>query len=136
MVGNQMDSEGLKKKVESEIELLKDANIIYSPVIYPGFSWGNLKDEKINKIPRNGGEFYEKHASAALKGGAKTLYTAMFDEVDEGTAILKTLAKKSQLPKSGKFVSLDIDGKDIDSDFYLRKAGEITSRLKDAVAQN
>ena len=135
MVGNQMDSEGLKKKVESEMELLKDTNIIYSPVIYPGFSWGNLKDEKINKIPRNGGEFYDKHASAAIKAGAKTLYTAMFDEVDEGTAILKTIAKQSQLPKSGKFVSLDIDGKDIDSDFYLRKAGEITSRLKAAVAQ-
>jgi hypothetical protein len=133
MVGSKLDYESLKSKVESEMELIKDANVIYSPVIFAGFSWANLKNESLNEIPRNGGNFYDKHASAAINAGAKTLYTAMFDEVDEGTAILKTIARKDQLPTSGSFLPLDIDGFDLDSDFYLRKAGEISSRLKIAV---
>ena len=37
------------------------------------------------------GRFYRHQAHDALGTGATTLYTAMFDEVNEGTATSKTL---------------------------------------------
>ena len=117
-------------KVEKEMKLIANTPIIYSPVIFPGFSWKNLKDETLNAVPRNGGRFYENIAKASIAAGAKTLYTAMFDEVDEGTAIMKTLAKTSELPTSGTFLPLDFDGVDLDSDHFLKLAGNFSRSLK------
>jgi hypothetical protein len=134
---NSSDFEEVKSIVANEIEILNDANVICAPWIAPGFSWKNLKrgEKKLNDVPRNGGAYYHKRLSASIQGGARTLYTGMFDEVDEGTAIFKTLAKKDQLPTSGEFLSLDIDGFDLDSGFYLQMAGEFSSKLKAAVAR-
>lgn len=64
----------------------------YMPVIFPGFSWYNLKGGVAapqNSIPRLGGKFFWKQVSGAIKAGAECLYLAMFDEIDEGTAIFK-----------------------------------------------
>jgi hypothetical protein len=54
----------------------------------------------------------------------------MFDEVNEGTAIFKTLPTKTQLPTKGEFLSLDIDGYDLESDHYLALAGKFSLKLK------
>ncbi|MDB6069110.1 MAG: hypothetical protein JWL81_281 [Verrucomicrobiales bacterium] len=66
----------------------------YLPVIFPGFSWNNLmrsrgKEVALNGIPRLKGQFFWEQAMARVKAGADMLYVAMFDEVDEGTAIFK-----------------------------------------------
>jgi hypothetical protein len=52
------------------------------------------------------------------------LYNAMFDEVDEGTAILKGCTKKSLAPSDGYWLTFDADGyNNLPSDWYLRLAG-------------
>ena len=68
----------------------KAEGISYAPTVWPGFSWYNLKDNEIsNKIPRNKGEFFWKQIAGAMESGAEMIYVAMFDEIDEGTAIFK-----------------------------------------------
>ena len=100
---------------------------IYMPVIFPGFSWHNLKPgAKENQIPRLGGEFFWRQAYNAKMAGATVLKIAMFDEVDEGTAILKTVSHRSQAPDQGYWLTLDADGNELPNDWYLRLAGEIT----------
>lgn len=66
----------------------------YLPVVFPGFSWRNLTvsrggDAKLNAIPRLGGQFLWSQALQRIQRGADMLYVAMFDEMDEGTAIFK-----------------------------------------------
>lgn len=128
--------DAFKRRTEKEIALLNGTNVIYSPVIYPGFSWHNLKrheDRKsyqLNQIPRSGGELYRGLAEAAIAAGANNLYTAMFDEVNEGTAIFKTIAKTKDLPTNGNFLALDQDGFDVPSDNYLKLAGHFSQILK------
>ncbi len=62
----------------------------YMLVVFPGFSWNNLKrNGRPNQIPRLRGEFLWRPAYHAKMAGAKMLKIAMFDEVDEGAAILK-----------------------------------------------
>lgn len=98
--------------------------IDYVPLAFPGFSWGNLRNDHslYNSTPRNKGEFLWKQMAGAKISGAKSLYVAMFDEVDEGTAIFKC-AKQNNLPLngSGQFVGIE---NDLDSDYYLWLTGE------------
>ena len=53
------------------------------------------------------------------------LYTAMFDEINEGTAIFKLAADPSQRPVGTDLVPLGADGcRTATSDMYLRLAGQ------------
>ena len=45
--------------------------------------------------------------------GAKVLKIAMFDEVDEGTAILKAAAHRKDAPDQGFWLTLDADGAEL-----------------------
>ena len=91
----------------------------YLPVIYPGFGWTNLMGEAQarDNIPRLGGEFFWRQFHAAAELEIDMAYVAMFDEVDEGTAIFKVT---NQPPGPGRFLTLD----GLSSDWYLRLAGE------------
>jgi hypothetical protein len=53
------------------------------------------------------------------------LYIAMFDEVDEGTAIYKVAPTAEDAPDQGYWLTLDADGFDLPSDWYLRLSFEI-----------
>ena len=69
----------------------------YFPVIWPGFSWGNLKkgtDNKFNKVSRRGGAHLWHQVYSFFPEGADGFYGAMFDEVDEGTAWYKILPSR------------------------------------------
>mgnify|MGYP006277570543 CR=1 FL=1 len=64
---------------------------ILLPVAFPGFSWSNLRPgAKFDQIPRGHGEFLWSQYVAARNAGLRTMYQAMFDELDEATAIFKT----------------------------------------------
>jgi hypothetical protein len=105
--------------------------IDYLPVIFPGFSWANLKQNGLyNQIPRNGGNFYWRQAYNAVRSGCTMIYGAMFDEVDEGTAMYKCVTTSAQLPAQGSFVPLNIDGYNFGSDWYLRLADEAGKMLR------
>ena len=110
----------------------------YMPVIWPGFSWKNLKSnstppsiEILNAIPRNGGQFYWRQAYNAVRAGVKFIYVAMFDEVDEGTAMFKITDITAKLPiqANDRLVSLDIDGVNLPSDWYLKLADQTQKML-------
>lgn len=49
-------------------------------------------------------------------------FVAMFDEYDEGTAIAKAAENSSMIPTNQYFLTLNEDGVDLSSDFYLRLA--------------
>jgi hypothetical protein len=102
----------------------------YMPVIFPGFSWHNLNGGPLNQIPRNGGTFYWRQAYNAILSGCTMIYGAMFDEMDEGTAMLKMAPTAAELPAQGSFVPLNIDGTDLPSDWYLRLANEAGKMLR------
>jgi hypothetical protein len=71
----------------------------------------------------------------ALSAGATTLFAAMFDEVDEGTAMFKLVPLSEQVPDysaGSSFVALDADGCRLPSDWYLRLAGEAARALRGA----
>ncbi|EEF57825.1 Ig-like domain-containing protein [Pedosphaera parvula] len=102
----------------------------YMPVIFPGFSWTNLNSGPFNQIPRNGGTFYWRQAYNAVRSGCTMIYGAMFDEVDEGTAMFKIAPTPAQLPAQGTFVPLNIDGTNLPSDWYLKLANEAGKMLR------
>jgi hypothetical protein len=115
-----------------DVAELNKTKQLYMPVIFPGFSWANLmrqnptRQAKPNQIPRNGGEFLWRQAYNARAAGATVLKLAMFDEVNEGTAMFKIAPHRSDAPDQGFWLTLNADGYDLPSDFYLRLAGEIT----------
>ena len=102
----------------------------YMPVIFPGFSWKNLNGGPLNQTPRNGGAFYWRQAYNAGSAGCTMIYGAMFDEVDEGTAMFKLAPTAAELPAQGTFVPLNIDGINLPSDWYLRFANQAGKMLK------
>jgi len=108
----------------------------YVPCVYPGFSWHNLSqvefpgaDHPLGQIPRQQGRFYWDQITTATGAGAKMLYVAMFDEMDEGTAIFKCT---SQLPVGGQF--LDFEG--LPSDHYLWLTGQAGKLLRGEIPQS
>ncbi|MDQ6632551.1 MAG: glycoside hydrolase family 71/99-like protein [Verrucomicrobiota bacterium] len=104
--------------------------IEYMPVIFPGFSWHNLYGGPLNEIPRNGGTFYWRQVYNAQSAGCKMIYGAMFDELDEGTAMFKMAPTSAQLPAPGSFVPLNIDSQNLTSDWYLRLADQAGKMLR------
>ena len=102
----------------------------YMPVVFPGFSWHNLTGFPSNQIPRRGGAFYWRQVWNAVGSGATMLKTAMFDEVDEGTAMFKLAPTAAEVPTGPALVSLDADGRALPSDFYLRVGGAATALLR------
>jgi hypothetical protein len=100
--------------------------MLWIPVVYPGFSWDNLQRlaPGTSLIARRGGQFLWEQFYALSKLGADTVYVAMMDEVDEGTAIFKVT---SSPPTQGHFVGYD----GWPSDWYLRLVGDAARRLHD-----
>ena len=115
-----------QKLVEEDIQWAKKNQVDYAPLVFPGFSWGNLKGKDHNSfIPRNKGSFLWTQLMGAIRAGAEMIYVAMFDEIDEGTAIFKC-AKKVPVGKS-TFVPLE---EGVESDHYLKLVGEAAKILR------
>ncbi len=91
----------------------------FLPVVFPGFSWFNMYGRAFNQTPRLKGEFLWSEFVAAKRAGATMLYVAMFDEVDEGTAIFKCT---NEPPPDGESKFLTYEG--LPSDYYLWLTGE------------
>jgi hypothetical protein len=106
------------------------SGVEYMPVVFPGFSWHNLTGGPLNEIPRNGGRFLWRQVFNAVSAGATMIRVAMFDEVDEGTAIFKTAPTAAEMPAQGSFVPLNIDGEALPSDWYLQLTGEAGKMLR------
>lgn len=92
--------------------------ITYLPVVYPGFSWKNLHGGELGEIPREKGKFLWDQFVATRAAGNQTAYVAMFDEIDEATAIFKC----TNNPPVGKSEFLTYEG--LPSDHYLWLTGQ------------
>jgi uncharacterized protein (TIGR03437 family) len=116
------------ERLQPDQALIEQRGQVYMPVIFPGFSWFNLMRPTApqNQIPRNRGEFLWRQAYNARAAGARTLKIAMFDEVDESTAMFKLASRRADAPDQGFWLTLDADGFTLPSDWYLRLAGEVT----------
>ncbi len=132
-VGRYANPEGATRLAKSERE--PDAQWAaahqrdYLPGIFPGFSWHNLmltrgSTNAFNQIPRLGGKFLWTQAISSQRAGARMLYVAMFDEIDEGTAIFKV----SNDPPIGETPFLTYEG--LPADHYLWLTGQIGKMLR------
>ena len=110
-------------------------NIKYFPVIFSGFSWCLWNGQKPNIIPRNAGNFLWKQVLGIKNLGLNSMYIAMFDEYDEGTAIMKSATDYFDIPNNQFFVTNSIDGYWLSSDFYLRTVGSAIKMLKGQITQ-
>jgi hypothetical protein len=121
-----------KTMIEPDQALLKSRAQVYMPVIFPGFSWANVMRNRPergaapNRVPRQRGEFLWRQAVNVRAAGVTMLKIAMFDEVNESTAMYKVASHRKDAPDQGYWLTLDADGHDLPSDWYLRLAGEIT----------
>jgi hypothetical protein len=116
----------------NDIKWCNENGIDYAPCVCPGFSWHNLSVHQfpddikpVGSIPRQGGRFYWQQISTAINAGAEMIYVAMFDEVNEGTAIFK-ISDNPPVHETALFVNND--GKP--SDHYLWLTGVAAGMLR------
>ena len=105
--------------ITKDLAWCKANGLDYVPVLFPGFSWHNMNlNAPTNQNPRNGGKFYWDQISKSIELGCKMLYYAMFDEIDEGTAIFKI----ENNPPVGASIFVGNEG--LPSDHYLWLGGQ------------
>ncbi len=126
------DMDRYRDVILKDIKWCNENHLDYAPCVCPGFSWYNLSRQSKNEdekppasIPRMGGLFYWQQLSTAIAAGADMIYIAMFDEVNEGTAIFKVTDNP---PVSGIAKFVGMDGKP--SDHYLWLTGEAAKMLR------
>ncbi len=116
-------------EIKADIAWCDARHLEYAPCIFPGFSWHNLSKTEfgggrpLNQIPREKGQFFWDQATTAKASGATMFYVAMFDEMDEGTAIFKCA---NSLPVGPKLC----DYQGLPSDYYLWLTGEAGKMLR------
>ncbi|MGO4370734.1 glycoside hydrolase family 71/99-like protein [Paenibacillus sp. MCAF20] len=116
--------------IEQDVSFTSGNGIDYQPVLWPGFCWVNLHAGPPNQIPRLHGDLMWRQAYNVASLGIETAYVAMFDEYDEATAIAKAAVNATLAPDSPYFLTLDADGVEVSSDFYLRLTGDINRMLR------
>ncbi|MCP4217151.1 MAG: hypothetical protein GY765_21065 [bacterium] len=160
-VGRFSDPKGVEgwrdEVMNGDMEVIAERGQNYIPVCFPGFSNHNLKKNlldksygqpitgrhwpisskrlkgELNEIPRMGGDFMWKQFYHWVGAGAEMLYVAMFDEVDEATAIFKVSPNPRRSPGTNIFLDLDIDGYPVRSDHYLWMTGSAAFLFKQGI---
>jgi len=109
--------------IQADAKLASSRHQGYAPVSYAGYSYRDIN--RFNYIKRNAGKFFKAQIDSNLKtDGATFHYIAMFDEVQEGTAIYKFAANNAESAKGRDFVTASIDGVNCPGDLYLTMAGQ------------
>ena len=121
-VGRYKDNKSytrFKNLIREDIAWCKENKIDYVPTVFPGFSWYNMKkDTPSDMIPRNKGNFFWMQIAGAIESGAEMIYIAMFDEIDEATAIFKC---SHEVPVGeSKFLPIE---NEVKTDHYLWLSG-------------
>lgn len=127
-----IDCEGAKYLAENiwkkDINWCEENNVEFMPVVFPGFSWGNLyTGQAYNQIPRRKGTFLWQQIYEAVNLGCTMIYQAMFDEVNEATAIFKCT---NDVPV-GESIFVDYEG--LPSDYYMKLLGYGGKMLRNEV---
>ncbi len=119
----------LEKTLAEDLKFLKRLKKDYMPVAFPGFTWHNLMTTRAwqqgrtptatSPIDREKGKFLWTFLSTQARIGAQCAYVAMFDEIDEGTAIMKC-TDNPPVAQCMRFCGFE----DVPSDTYLWLAGQ------------
>ena len=113
-----------EKVWREDLTWCQQEKLTFMPVVYPGFSWKNLKGVT-TEIPRHDGAFLWSQFETAKRVGAPCVYVAMFDEVDEGTQIFKVNNK----PPQGETFTYQSYGA-LPGDHYLWLTGQATRAFR------
>ncbi|RVU00960.1 xylosidase [Mucilaginibacter limnophilus] len=118
--------------VNGDRDFCKANGIDYQPCAYPGTSFHNTNGDASpkNQFPRRHGDFLWSQFAVFKNSGVRSVYVAMFDEVNEATQIFKTAENTSQIPAGKWFLTLDADGVAVSSDFYLRLVSDGGKMIK------
>jgi hypothetical protein len=120
-----------KNTITPDITRATECGAEFMPVVYPGTAYHNPDPSRpFNEYPRRGGQLYWRQIYNAISAGSTMIYNAMFDEVDEATAMYKIAATGNEVPMGIQVVTMDTDGQCLPSDWYLRLAGEATKMLR------
>jgi hypothetical protein len=130
---NNIEADLYKLTMIQDMAAASQCGAEYMPVVYPGSAFHNDSGSPFNEIPRQGGNFYWRQVYNAVSIGVPMIYNAMFDEVDEATAMYKIAATKDDQPVGVDLISMDTDGYKLPSDWYLRLAGAATQMLRGEV---
>jgi hypothetical protein len=115
--------------VKADAKLTSGRGQDYAPIAYAGYSYRD--SGKINFIKRYAGAFFDAQIQSHLAtAGATWFYIAMFDEVQEGTAIYKFAANEAESAAGREFVTASIDGVACPGDHYLAMAGQYAAAAK------
>ncbi len=128
--GNINQYEEFKNLIINDINYCQQHGMQYLPVVFPGFSWALWNSGTPNQIPRMAGDFLWTQIKRASDNGFRQVYFAMFDEYDEGTALLNAATDYNTIPKDAWFLTNSADGTWCSADFYLRLAGDATRQLR------
>ena len=85
-------------RIVDDFAAAKSYGVEFCPLVFPGFSDRNMHPDH-SVYDRHSGDFYWQQIYKFINQGAKMLYVAMFDEIDEGTAIYKCL-RKNEVPSN------------------------------------
>jgi hypothetical protein len=109
-----------------DIEWCKQRNILFSPVFNPGTHIAGPPPvpPKVPTVPRRTGNFLWEQFVEASKYKLNCVFVAMFDEINEGTQIMKI---ENHPPVQAPFLTYD----GATSDFYLRLTGAGAKMLKE-----
>lgn len=130
-VGRVVDA-GYTQWVTGDRDFCNANGIDYQPCIYAGTSFYNSNNgtSAKNQFPRNHGNFLWSQFAVLRNAGVKSVYVAMFDEVNEATQIFKTAEDSTQIPAGKWFLTLNAEGVACSSDFYLRLTNDGGRMLK------
>jgi hypothetical protein len=127
-VGRYANPAGAAKYAENNLKpdlaWCRQRGIDFLPVVFPGFSWHNMYGAASDQIPRLHGQFLWSQFLEAKRANVSMVYVAMFDEVDEGTAIFKCV---NDVPVGQKSKFVTFEG--LPSDFYLKMVGDGTKLI-------
>lgn len=121
-------------QVAADIAWCSQRKLDYAPCVYPGFSWFNLSKgrDPFDAIPRLKGQFYWGLISKAVEAKARMIYVAMFDEMDESTAIFKCTNEPPTNAAPAKFLTYE----GLPSDHYLWLTGQAGRLLRGEIPPN
>lgn len=139
--------DGRVERIKADLKWCEQNGVLYAPVAFPGFSWRNMQtrwknngteydldpNNKYDASPRLNGKFLWYQLASYKDCGVKSVFIAMFDEIDEGTAIFKCAHKdrtpinSNQYVPDGKFLSYDDN---IDTGYYMFLVGKMSKWLK------
>jgi hypothetical protein len=107
----------------SDLAWCNARNIDYQGCVYPGTAFSNTNGQTKsprNQIKRMHGDFMWQMFAGIRNAGVQSAYVAMFDEAQEATSIFKCAETVADIPAGNYFLTLDADGVQVSSDFYLR----------------